>query len=327
MTNMKNTIKITLLFFCAIALIGCDSAPFVGSFNFKPVDGSHWRSGQPTTEADFVTAVKAGACQVLKLDDENLEFEKTICVKYHLKLIYVPITALEQLNGVPKWKIDAIRSAMQLYGTWVHCKNGWDRTGLAVGMYRVDVRGCSPEYAYRDMLANGFHPILKGLYGAWQDFSILKLKADLVPQPDMFHGKPGPEASPIDVTHASNVAGRRAAFSGVLDEGDDYFLGWASQFCGSWSNSITGDYEFCFPPPRTTITLAIGPIDDITKQLLMAGAPLTMSHTTDLNKPWRPLLLWNPYPAKNMTKAAIVTNDTVTIPLTNKADFFRLAFQ
>jgi protein tyrosine/serine phosphatase len=49
------------------------------------------------------------------------------------------------------------------YPVFVHCQHGEDRTGLIVGLFRVEVQGMSPADAYAEMKADGFHPILLGL--------------------------------------------------------------------------------------------------------------------------------------------------------------------
>jgi len=54
-------------------------------------------------------------------------------------------------------------------GTFVHCEHGEDRTGLAVGAYRIKVEHWTKPAAYQEMEAPGFHPLLRGLYRASQE--------------------------------------------------------------------------------------------------------------------------------------------------------------
>lgn len=50
----------------------------------------------------------------------------------------------------------------------VHCTHGQDRTGLVVGVHRVEHDGWSKESAFREMLAHHFHWELVGLMIAWE---------------------------------------------------------------------------------------------------------------------------------------------------------------
>ncbi|MEI8347869.1 MAG: tyrosine-protein phosphatase [Pseudomonadota bacterium] len=47
-----------------------------------------------------------------------------------------------------------------LYPIYLHCKHGQDRTGLAIGLYRVFYQGWTPAKSYSEMRYYGFHPIL-----------------------------------------------------------------------------------------------------------------------------------------------------------------------
>jgi protein-tyrosine phosphatase len=70
---------------------------------------------------------------------------------------------------------DRIAKALQQLetadGVLVHCKNGWDRTGLVIGEYRVLYDNQKPDQAYAEMLRLGFHPLLHGLHEAWETFA------------------------------------------------------------------------------------------------------------------------------------------------------------
>jgi protein tyrosine/serine phosphatase len=43
---------------------------------------------------------------------------------------------------------------------YVHCARGQDRTGLAMGFFRVKVQGCSKENAREEMLSYRFNPTI-----------------------------------------------------------------------------------------------------------------------------------------------------------------------
>lgn len=57
-------------------------------------------------------------------------------------------------------KIDRILAMLarpELRPLFIHCKYGEDRTGMVVGIYRVEKQGYSPEEAYQEMMDFGFH--------------------------------------------------------------------------------------------------------------------------------------------------------------------------
>ncbi|MCB0414261.1 MAG: dual specificity protein phosphatase family protein [Bdellovibrionales bacterium] len=63
-------------------------------------------------------------------------------------------------------QIDEILGALQNpenFPIYVHCKHGRDRTGLIIGLYRVEVQGWSPQEAYQEMKKLGFRSWLKAL--------------------------------------------------------------------------------------------------------------------------------------------------------------------
>jgi len=55
--------------------------------------------------------------------------------------------------------------------TLVHCTHGQDRTGTAVGLWRVMCCGWNKDAAYEEMLEHGFHLELHGLHEFWEAFS------------------------------------------------------------------------------------------------------------------------------------------------------------
>lgn len=69
-------------------------------------------------------------------------------------------------------QVDSILKMMQeksAYPIFIHCHHGQDRTGLLVGLYRIEVQKWSPEAAYKEMLSIGFHPELKELDQYFRD--------------------------------------------------------------------------------------------------------------------------------------------------------------
>jgi hypothetical protein len=78
-----------------------------------------------------------------------------------------PISLFWQILFRPaQSKLVAIVDLMKQGNVFVHCEHGQDRTGLAVGCFRLS-QGWSKDAAYAEMLVTGFHPALRGLQGRW----------------------------------------------------------------------------------------------------------------------------------------------------------------
>ena len=59
--------------------------------------------------------------------------------------------------------MDILRGASAAHPVYVHCRHGQDRTGLVIGIERVELEHVAPADAYSEMLANGFHSAFLGL--------------------------------------------------------------------------------------------------------------------------------------------------------------------
>lgn len=58
--------------------------------------------------------------------------------------------------------LDALKN-VDNFPVFIHCHHGQDRTGLIIGLYRVEVQGWTPSKAYQEMLDVGFHPSISTL--------------------------------------------------------------------------------------------------------------------------------------------------------------------
>lgn len=102
---------------------------------------------------------------VLNLEDKDgvVDEEERWADKLDLKFINIEMDSSDWPDDD---EIDAALAAMsnpRNHPIFVHCKHGRDRTGLVIGLYRVEVQGWSPERAYREMLDHGFRTYLKNL--------------------------------------------------------------------------------------------------------------------------------------------------------------------
>lgn len=151
-----------------LAACSCQTTTWTsGVPNLHQVEPGLYRGGQPT-EQGWAYLKSLGVTNVVKLNEER-EGSDAGAVKAGMTVVYLPISVGQQIEGGPKLSTVAKAVANMQPGVFVHCSHGQDRTGLVVGVYRVWIDKWSKERAYQEMLANGFHPLLKGLWDYWQE--------------------------------------------------------------------------------------------------------------------------------------------------------------
>ena len=127
----------------------------------KIVEAGVYRSPRPT-DADLAALRAAGVKYILDLEDDSaaVAHEKQVAAKLGFTFISRPMSGFwtpddSQVNGT-----EALLANPKNRPILVHCLHGEDRTGLIVGLYRVEHEGWTPAKAYQEMLANNFHQLL-----------------------------------------------------------------------------------------------------------------------------------------------------------------------
>jgi tyrosine-protein phosphatase SIW14 len=159
MTKFKILLCLTL----ALAS-GCAS-----HFHVEKVSPGIYRGSQPRTDADWkYLAHDLHVTNEVKLN-MNSEGSDAGAIANGIRVTYIPISFCQQTIGEPSRK--RLQEAVQAIGpgTFIHCSHGQDRTGLVVGLYRVQIEHWGKQRAYSEMAAHGFHPLLRGLYWAWEE--------------------------------------------------------------------------------------------------------------------------------------------------------------
>jgi hypothetical protein len=154
-------------FFLLVAASGCASHAPQGVPNFACVEPDIWRGGQPTNEG-WRYLKNIGVCRTIKLnaseEGSDLEAEKLGIV-----VVNCPISPIQATIGKPDAQAMRVALRSMVPGTYVHCSHGQDRTGLFIGLYRVEVEHWSKSQARAEMAAHGFHPICRGLCWSWEE--------------------------------------------------------------------------------------------------------------------------------------------------------------
>lgn len=132
---------------------------------YLQVTDSIFRGGRPTASDLAAIETQNKIYTVIDLEDDTkvMDQEQVDATKLKMQFLPTPMNPYvkpsdSEINGVLSELQDA-----KNFPIFIHCHYGEDRTGLIIGIYRVLVQQWTPAQAYQEMLANGFHPALKGL--------------------------------------------------------------------------------------------------------------------------------------------------------------------
>jgi hypothetical protein len=129
-----------------------------------------WRSGQVTTPEGWVYLRSLGVKHVVKLNAES-EGSDQGALDAGMDVTYLPIEPEGGFFSIFKAPdTESIRLAAHLLvrpDTLVHCTHGQDRTGIAVGAYRMLVDGWHKSSAWHEMIDHNYHWELPALTAWW----------------------------------------------------------------------------------------------------------------------------------------------------------------
>jgi len=180
----------------------CTTTLIDGIPNLVQVRPDVWRGGQLTTREQYANLAAKGVRHIVKLNfpDECQNCDDSVFAAEFG--IYVHVVSLPPRTD-PDGPIDVVDDAVsrppadvrvwvdQLvlqivfangsYGAWyVHCKNGWDRTGWFIGKLRRQ-SGWSKANALAEMFERGFHPVFTGLLADFLEWEPVPLPAASLP--------------------------------------------------------------------------------------------------------------------------------------------------
>jgi tyrosine-protein phosphatase SIW14 len=128
--------------------------------NFLQVNQNIYRGGRPTNQG-LKALEQKGIKTIINLEDaaSAVKIEKKNLAGTPIQLISIPIGSLRSPKDTDVNKVMGLLNNPQNFTIYIHCQHGQDRTGLMIGLYRVE-HGLSPADAYKEMLQLGFHKIL-----------------------------------------------------------------------------------------------------------------------------------------------------------------------
>lgn len=115
-----------------------------------------FRGAQPEPNG-YATLANMGVRSVINLRSRNEE--KEAVEARGMRSFWVPLNAYGDVDPEIIRKAVALMADPANRPVYVHCRQGRDRTGVVVAVYRMEIDGWSPEEAEEEMQAYGFHDI------------------------------------------------------------------------------------------------------------------------------------------------------------------------
>ncbi|MCB0418486.1 MAG: dual specificity protein phosphatase family protein [Bdellovibrionales bacterium] len=125
--------------------------------NFSRVTPEIYRGGRPQKQ-DFALLKSQGIRTVISLEVKSTVASEAKAVKQAgMKFLSLPMSVYDaptnrEMDTILDWLTDPM-----LQPVFVHCKHGEDRSGLVIGVFRVEEMDWDAESAHREMLQKGFH--------------------------------------------------------------------------------------------------------------------------------------------------------------------------
>ena len=164
---MKTGLGLVLLLCLSGSAFGSNDLPRF----YEVLKDKVYRGGQPTDQG-IETLAKGGIRTVLDLrieDEDRIESEGRLVQNLGMNFISVPLHAVFKPKDRDMNYIESILVDPKFQPVFIHCEQGQDRTGLAIGLFRVFYQHEDPNEAYREMLTYGFHKILIALKHYFQE--------------------------------------------------------------------------------------------------------------------------------------------------------------
>jgi protein tyrosine/serine phosphatase len=132
---------------------------------FNSVTSDIFRGGRPSD--DDMASLKANQHirLVINVEDQAAAVAHEQSVAQNLGMDYFA-SAMTWYITPTDAQVNEILAKLQdpkNFPIYLHCLHGQDRTGMIIGIYRVEVQGWTPEKAYQEMLDMGFRKVLKPL--------------------------------------------------------------------------------------------------------------------------------------------------------------------
>jgi len=131
--------------------------------NFEKVSPEIWRGARPSDVALEDLATHGVKTIVdLRMDSDKCEHEHVYARRLGLNYVHIPMTFKRPTSTQIVAFLNVVNDKHN-QPVYVHCRQGADRTGTLIGIYRTLVQGWTFERAYAEMRDHHFKPFLLGM--------------------------------------------------------------------------------------------------------------------------------------------------------------------
>lgn len=153
--SLNLTLASVFLFSTAVLAEGHSTSKLV---KLAVVNDNILRSGRPVAGDLAQLQEDTGVTTVINLESSTEYINQEAKVTKSLGLTYFSVPFISYLppKDADVNKVLGLLRDSTHFPVLVHCQHGEDRTGMIIGLYRVEVEGWAPAKAYQEMLAMGF---------------------------------------------------------------------------------------------------------------------------------------------------------------------------
>lgn len=143
---------------------------------FREVGPGVLRSGRPTEKGLKDLKTKYGLKTIINLEDSASNVKKESGWAKNLGIEYnsFPTSSWSRPDDAKVNQILELLRDQTRYPILIHCKHGEDRTGMMIGLHRVETESWTAQAAYDEMLKLGFHKSLRELDNYFKERTGLK---------------------------------------------------------------------------------------------------------------------------------------------------------
>ena len=168
MNAAVNTKRMFVILSMFLVFLAVDAQATIS--NFMPVTNNIYRGGRPQKRDLENLKDQKNLSTIIDVENKPaVAQEKDAADRLGLKFISSPMDTDIRPSDQQVDQILTVMSDPHNFPIFIHCFHGEDRTGLIVGLFRVEVQGWSAQSAYLEMLKNGFHPKYRALDKYFRD--------------------------------------------------------------------------------------------------------------------------------------------------------------
>lgn len=157
MRCLKYFILIVLIFLSGCAYLGYLKDPFVDIPNFRKVESGFFSGGLPK-EPGLAMLKSLKIKTIISFREELPDYETKFIQDNNIKLVKIPLSIYKRPSDAQIFNFLETSLDKKNRPIFIHCKDGRDRTGSMIAVYRTVVDGLGPKEAYEEALKYGFWP-------------------------------------------------------------------------------------------------------------------------------------------------------------------------